>query len=1019
MLHSPHSARSLMARAAAVFALLAAPTAHALDPAVRLDDYNHTIWTAKDGAPNEVLGMAQTPDGWLWLAGIGGLYRFDGVHFERYSMPQTGDATRHRILNLTAQANGDLWIMYFGGYISILHPDGRTEQVPYDTRLRSEAHSVAIDTDGSAWIGGTQGLTRYEKGVSKPLLPAQTGLPAGQIANVLLDQYRQMWVHMADGLYLREHDGIHFRKMASLTGRASLIESPDGRLWLANSEQVQLVPQPAGLAPLARTPGYNQRESRLGGQFDRNGNLWVPDRPHGLLLVRAALTTGAAALNPEQQASDRFDQPWQMSSRLVNGVLEDREGNIWIATQGGLERLRENRLVPAHLDAARGFSTIAHDTDGSTWVVDAQTTSAWRFGANAGVAADPVAEGSHTYMATANGRDGALLLGTTNSIERRYQGQVTQIPLPPGPDGKPLKQFVLGILDDGKRLWTATGEQGMFAYLDGVWTPRTKMNLPLIIVLGAPGRKKGQVWLANADNTVSLFDDGKLTTYKGAGVGFPSAVHVGAGVDDDVLVAGDRGVSVLQNGAFRMLHTQDAEALTNVSGISVTADGDRWLNGNSGVVHVRATDWRDAIDHPGHALRYELFDASEGYAGRAALENRAHSAYTAPDGELWFLTTTGVLRMDRNKLRRNAMAPQVSILRVETDKASVPAQAALTLPPASQNFSIQFTAPSLTKPEGVRFQYQLVGVDADWQDAGARRAAYYTNIAPGKYHFRVRAFNEDGVPSANTAEMGLQIEPTIPQTLWFKGLCLLVLLGVAAQAYRYRVRVVMTQVARELHIRMAERERIARTLHDSFLQSVQALSLRLGTVVASMPADSPARGKLLPVLEHADATIIEGRDQVHELRSGRVDDVETSVREAAAHLAESHPGIVFQLTVQGARKALQPLAAEELCEIVREALRNAYSHAQASRIEATLSYGAEQFTLQVSDNGKGIDLDALAAQEAQQQRHWGLVGMHERARRIGGRVDIDSRPGAGTRVSVAIPARLAYLRQRRRWWLRR
>jgi signal transduction histidine kinase/ligand-binding sensor domain-containing protein len=1007
----PCSARQLLARAAAVCTLLLATAAQALNPSVRLSDYHHTTWTAKDGAPSEVLAMAQTPDGWLWLAGIGGLYRFDGVRFERYQMPQADDAARHRINNLFAPANGDLWILYAGGYVTILHPNGRTEQVPYEVSRRSAPLTIALDTDGSAWIGGIGGLTRYQKGVSKPLGTADTGIPPSDITNILLDQRRQMWVQTLDGLYVRERPGMRFHKVVSQTERASLLESPDGRLWLANRDQVQLVPQPEGAAALPRAPGYNQTESRYGGQFDRDGNLWIPDRPHGLMLLRGALKDGVTALNPVQQATDRFDQAWQMSSRLVNGVLEDREGNIWISTQAGLERLRENRLVTAHVDVARGFSTIAHDTEGHTWVVDALTASAWRFSGKD----DPVAENSRPYVAAANGRDGALLLGTDQSIERRYHGQITQIPLPPGPDGKPLKQLVMGILDDGKNLWTATREQGMFAYADGVWTNRTRMNLPPIIVLGAAGPKGGQLWLANADNTISFFDNGKLTNYKGPGIGFPSAVHVG----EDVLVAGDRGLSVLQNGAFRTLHAQDPEVLTNVSGISVTADGDRWLNGNSGLVHVRAADWHDAIDHPERALRYELFDASEGYSGRASLENRTHSAYTAPDGELWFLTTTGVLRMDRKHVRRNDVAPQVQILRVETDKVAIPAQSTLRLPPASQNFSIQFTAPSLTKPEGVRFQYQLIGVDADWQDAGARRAAYYTNIAPGKYQFRVRAFNEDGVPSANTAEMGLRIEPTIPQTLWFKGLCLMVLAVILMQAYRYRMEVVTARVARELHIRMAERERIARTLHDSFLQSVQSLSLRLGTVVASLPEDSPSRGKLLPVLEHADATISEGRDQVHELRSGRVDDVETSVREAAALQAESHPGIDFHLVVQGARKALQPLAAEELCEIVREALRNAYRHAQASRIEAVLDYGAEQFNLRIADNGKGIDLQALAEQEAQQQRHWGLVGMHERARRVGGRVEIDSRPGAGTRVNVSIPARLAYLRPRGRWWRRR
>lgn len=994
-----------------LLALASALPAYALDPAVRLADYHHSTWTAKDGAPNEVVAMAQTRDGWLWLASIGGIYRFDGVRFEHISMPSNKDASRRRIRNMVAQPNGDLWLLYVGGNISIRHPDGSMEEYLPEPGRRNFANSISFDSDGSAWVGGTTGLLHFKDGKWTKPAPNSNGLPGGEIMNLLIDQHQQFWVQVADGLYRMDRKSGQFSRIMATQGFASLSESPDGRLWLVNKDQVQLVPQPEGQPAKPRPPEYNQTESRSGGQFDRDGNLWLPDRTLGLMLIRGAVSkfTGQTGdINPTAAATDRFDQAWQMSSRVVNGVLEDREGNIWIATQGGLERLRENRLLPSHLELSHGLSSIAHDSEGQIWVVDALSATTWRFTGRD----DPVADSRQPFRAAANDRDGALLLGGSLTIERRHQGQVTQIPLPPGPDGKPMPQRVLGMLDDGRRLWMSSIEQGMWAFENGTWTPRTRFQLPPQIVLGAAAGK-GQMWLANADNTVSFFDNDKLSNYPGAGIGFPSLVHVSS----EVLVGGDRGLSVLQNGAFRLLHTPDAEVLTNVSGISVTADGDRWLNGNRGVVHVRAADWRDAIEHPARPLRYQLLDVLEGYSGRAMLENRIHSSYIAPDGELWFLTTTGVLRMDRSRQRHNKVPPHVFITGVETDQSQYEPKAQLLLPPASQNFSIHFTAPSLTKPEALRFQYQLAGADPDWQDAGNRRTAFYTNVAPGRYVFRVRAFNEDGVASDNVAEMMLTIEPTIPQTLWFKALCLLAAGAALYLTYRYRLRVVTGRVARELHIRMAERERIARTLHDSFLQSVQALTLRLGTVVDNLPADSPARQQLTPVLDHADATISEGRDQVHELRSGRVDDVESAVRDAAQQLSEAQPQIAFEVMLDGLRRSLQPLAAEELCEMSREALRNAFTHAQAQRIEVRLSYGREHFTLQVSDDGQGMDLPAVQA--AQPQRHWGLIGLHERARRIGARLEIGSHPGGGTRISISTPARLAYLRPARRWLFRR
>jgi signal transduction histidine kinase len=283
-------------------------------------------------------------------------------------------------------------------------------------------------------------------------------------------------------------------------------------------------------------------------------------------------------------------------------------------------------------------------------------------------------------------------------------------------------------------------------------------------------------------------------------------------------------------------------------------------------------------------------------------------------------------------------------------------------------------------------------------------------VAPGSYSFRVRAFNEDGVMSTREARFNFEIEPRFVQTIWFKALCGVALAALLYLLYLYRLRIATKRVAARMTVRMAERERIARTLHDTFLQSVQALILRLDVVSAGLPEE--ARNKLAPILDQANDTIVEGRDQVYELRTGRVDNVESAAEEAGRQLRAEHPSTTFGFAVGGARRKLRDTVAEEACEIAREALRNAFHHADAQHVEAHVIYEPEHFTLQISDDGKGMAPDAES-----KQKHYGLTGMRERAVRAGGKLDIGPAPGGGVRVSFTVPSRTAYVGGKP-WWQR-
>jgi signal transduction histidine kinase len=534
---------------------------------------------------------------------------------------------------------------------------------------------------------------------------------------------------------------------------------------------------------------------------------------------------------------------------------------------------------------------------------------------------------------------------------------------------------------------------------EGRWLPRDQFNLPQRIYMSAAGGP-GQLWLSHNDGGLTLYDNGKSTRYDISAVGLETGIFPGP----QLVVGGERGIVVLRDNRFVQLGPLNAEALRTVSGMAVTPDGDRWLNGARGLVHIRRSDWENSVRQPSVPLVYELIDALEGYPGRAAVGNRQTSVYNMGNGVLWLRATGGLVRLDTTALRTNTVKPIVQLLRVNTDKGAHPAAAVLRLPPDSRNFNIQYTAPGLRKPEGMQFQYKLEGVDRQWQDAGTRRAAYYTNVGPGSYRFSVRAANEDGMASDAVASMQIEIAPTVVQTWWFQLLCLILALLALYGAWQYRLKKATAAIAGQLQVRMDERERIARTLHDTFLQSVQALVLRVYAVLTKLPEGSEPRTRLEAILDEADRAIDEGRDQVQQLRTGL--DIAQQLRMCGVNLAALHEGTGFELMIDGTARPLSPPVQEELCAIAQEALRNAFQHAQASMVTTRIAYGDDSLLLTVADNGRGLD-DEEVRQRAK-DRHFGLVGMRERARRVGATLDIGGASGQGTVVELKVLARLAY-----------
>jgi signal transduction histidine kinase len=362
--------------------------------------------------------------------------------------------------------------------------------------------------------------------------------------------------------------------------------------------------------------------------------------------------------------------------------------------------------------------------------------------------------------------------------------------------------------------------------------------------------------------------------------------------------------------------------------------------------------------------------------------------------------------IDPAHLAFNSQRPPVVLEALVDGDKSFPVQDALKLPPHLRSLRLDYTALSFVAPQDVHFRYRLEGHDADWQDAGTRRQAFYNDLPPGQYRFHVIASNNDGVWNDQGASLSFYVMPTFYQRIWFKVLIGLLVLAALWLFYMYRLSLATEQVRIRLTERLAERERIARDLHDTFFQGIQGLLLRFNTATTQLPADEPARPIFVAALEQSDQVMLEGRKLVLDLRdTGESAELEDLISQAGEDLRSLHPA-QFQLTMLGERRALQSTTSRELYSLIREALYNAFRHANATLIEVEVHYTAENLTIRVRDNGIGMDEDVL--RDGRRAGHWGLPGMYERAAKLGGTLTLWSGAGTGTELEVSIPAASAF-----------
>ncbi len=476
-------------------------------------------------------------------------------------------------------------------------------------------------------------------------------------------------------------------------------------------------------------------------------------------------------------------------------------------------------------------------------------------------------------------------------------------------------------------------------------------------------------------------------------------------VGDGVLVGGDFGLAWFDGQRFRTLRSDLSEPFRRIAGIVETGDGTTWLNTLSGVIRVDSGELRSALLRGRWPEHYRLFDRRDGLPGLAQQDSYTQTALAGSDGRLWFITNQGIAWIDPRRLRGNPLPPPVSIQGIVSQGRSYIARSGLVLPASARSIQINYTAPSLRVPERVAFRYKLNGVDKGWIDPGSRRQAFYTQLGPGDYVFRVVAANDAGVWNRTGATLHFAIRPTFTETRTFLAACILAALSILALIYRVHLRRVSTRLRERIEERLRERERIARELHDTLLQGFQGLQLHFQYAMETIAEGSPARVNFERTLSLADGVLADARNRVRDLRStGGAGGLPQHLRLRGERMIGDRP-ISLRIEEDGDARDLDAAIEREVAAIAEEAIFNAVKHSAGSLIEVRVKHARRGLELAVSDDGKGIS-DAVA--HGGLDGHFGLVGMRERARRIRGTLTVQTRAGGGTEVVLTVPAGIAY-----------
>jgi ligand-binding sensor domain-containing protein/signal transduction histidine kinase len=972
----------------------------------RTFQYTSRTWQIDEGLPdNLVQAITQTGDGYLWVGTRNGLARFDGEHFTTFDAKNTPEIKNSSITALCADEDGTLWIGTDGGGIVHLKDGafnhiGRTEGIAGDN-----VRVIYHDKKGVLWIGTTTGMSRYENGLFTTFT-TKNGLSSDSVRFISEDRDGNIWIATGKGLNrLRAGGSMDSFNMPNGLPNDSvrgICQDAGGRIWIGSNNGLLWYNWYWGGHFFAYNTRYGLSDTFVSTICeDRENNLWVGTYS-GLNRFRAGRFYNV--LDNEGLPFDR-----------VNSLFEDRQGDLWVGTKEGLVRLTPKRFFAYTKQQGlthNNIMSVLEDHSGSLWI------GTW------GGGLDELKNEKVTAYAPTNllsqdlilslceGRDGSLWVGADfdGGLTRLKNGTITHYTWKDG-----LPDAGLRVIHEDKlgNVWIGTS-RGLCCLKDGKFTTYTTTNrLAGNEVRAICEDSSGGLWFGT-DGGLSRWNNGafaNFTTNNGLSDDAINALYEDS--ESNLWIGtGSGGLNRYKDGHFTTYRTQ--QGLFSDEIFEITEDDNRrlWMSCSQGIFWVSKDDlarWDKGTTKFIPCVAYGKSDGMEtpqcNGAGKPA-------AWKSSDGMLWFPTSKGLASVNPKTIAANRTPPAIYIEQLIADKNPQLDRGAafrettrpVRIPPGRGDIEFHYTALNLTAPEKSRFKYRLDGIDTDWLDAGPRRVAYYNNVSPGNYHFRVIACNEDGVWNQIGAQLDIIVLPHYWQTWWFESLIVLLVISTASGTALFATRIKMQRKLALLEQRHAiekERGRIAKDIHDDLGSSLTRIMM-LGERAEE------ELGRPDHVSNHVRKIVMSARHTVQALdeivwavnpENDTLDGLLNYIGHYANEFFEnSNVQCRFEMPVELPDLPLPAEVRHNLFLVVKESFNNTLKHSGATQVQVFVSVVDDRVQITIGDNGRGFDLGSVSAGN-------GLVNMRKRIEHIGGNIEITSSQDNGTRTVIAIELR--------------
>jgi ligand-binding sensor domain-containing protein/signal transduction histidine kinase len=959
----------------------------AVDPYKGLSQYSYEMWQAREGLPHGLIrNITQSSDRYIWISTEMGLVQFDGIKFKLFSSKNVEKMTYWGVGPVYSSPDGILW---FGDSNQLFKrdPSGTITlsgfQFPQEIKYQHTLTGIVKDNQGSLWVSHAgAGIFRITDGTVSHFTK-QHGLPSDVILALAKDKDDRIWVGTNNGAAVFDnekfisftnidshisphvtrvfttHEGIVWLKVngklfqyqsgqfktwvmqSQLPEVTSMCQDKDNNLWLGTD---------AGL--------YRYRNGKLSNTKDHNllpdnsisalyedieGNIWVGTRRGGLIVIRDPKLTS-------------FSVSEGLPNDYVNAIHEDENGSLWVGTRDGLAHLFEGN-VTVHTTKnglmSNNIKSLWRDRNGRLWVGTAGQGIHY-FENNRWHLIGQQIKGVHNIITISETQDGTLWFGSSDERKLFYwqSGQLVDY----GQSRNLEDLYIQALLPDKDgNLWVGT-RRGLFYITNGVMSSSFEgIKLPEIGIRSLYKDSDGNLWIGTSSNGLYSIRNGKIFSYQERN-----------GLLDDGI-------------------TQIIEDLA----------GNLWLGSRVGIFSIKKQDF-DAFDQGTISkLSYSTYD-SWGRNWKCMLDAR-YTGRKGPLSKLYFPSDRGIIIIDTQKLGSSSPPPVIHIEEVIANNSAFINPYDLVVPPNRGDVEIHYTGLSFIAPPKITFKYRLEGFDKEWVEAGNRRVAFYTQLPPGSYKFHVMAANADGVWNQQSASMSLHIKPHFYQTYTFYILCLFLLIGIIWVIYLWRLRQMKTRFRAILD----ERFRIARELHDTLAQGLAGVAMQLNVATTKFhraPAASLNHLQLArQMVQHSQEEI---RHCIFDLRSSDLEDGNLVLNLLSlAERIKSTEQLNVNLEVLGTPYSLPKIVENNILRIAQEALINSKKHSKAIQVDVILTFHPRNIELIIKDDGTGFNAQHVPDQA---EGHFGIIGMRERAERIGGTIKIESRECSGTSVILSV-----------------